>query len=175
MYVPHLDPMCNLSSLMRKPAISICENKDTDQLCGNAAADQRPLFSLRISTIPLHPNPKSEISSLGLCWIWVETLKTGIVVTQLICCVLVQVGNRVSQVKISQNLKLLQAVQIVNVQFAVKIKRTNKKILSVYIRIMPTKQSPQPKLNLINLHSCPKKSIAIRKDIYAKSHKLSDT
>ena len=38
---------------MRKPAFCICENKDTDQLCSNCAADQRPCFRYTDSTIPL--------------------------------------------------------------------------------------------------------------------------
>ena len=29
---------------MRKPTFCICENKDTDQLCGNREADQRLCF-----------------------------------------------------------------------------------------------------------------------------------
>ena len=47
---------------MRKPAFCICENKDTDQLRSNCAADQRLCFRYRDSTIPLLPT--SEISSL---------------------------------------------------------------------------------------------------------------
>ena len=35
-----------MSSVMRKPAFCICENKDADQLCGNRIADQCLLFSL---------------------------------------------------------------------------------------------------------------------------------
>ena len=31
---------------MRKPAFSICENKEADQLLGNREADQRPWFKL---------------------------------------------------------------------------------------------------------------------------------
>ena len=38
---------------MRKPAFHICENKDTDQLCGNRQADQRLCFRYIDSTIPL--------------------------------------------------------------------------------------------------------------------------
>ena len=47
---------------MRKPAFFICENKDTDQLRSNCAADQRLCFCYTDSTIPLLP--KSEILSL---------------------------------------------------------------------------------------------------------------
>ena len=76
---------------MRKPALSICENKDADQLCGNHTADQRLCFRYTNSTIPLLP--KSEISSLlpsfvavqpGLCRTWSETPKTGFLTTRLI-------------------------------------------------------------------------------------------
>ena len=51
----------NMSLVMRKPAFSICENKDADQLRGNREADQRLCFHYTDSTIP--PLPKSEISS----------------------------------------------------------------------------------------------------------------
>ena len=47
---------------MRKPAFSICENKDADQLRGNREADQRLCFRYSDSMIP--PLPKSKISSL---------------------------------------------------------------------------------------------------------------
>ena len=47
---------------MRKPVISICKNKDADQLRGNREADQRLCFRYTASTIPLFPKP--EISSL---------------------------------------------------------------------------------------------------------------
>ena len=40
----------------------ICENKDTDQLCRNCAADQRLCFHYINATIPLLS--KSKISSL---------------------------------------------------------------------------------------------------------------
>ena len=76
---------------MRKPAFSICENKDADQLRGNREADQRLCFRYTASTI--HLLPKSEISSLkpsfvvvqsGLCRTWSETPKTGFLTTRLI-------------------------------------------------------------------------------------------
>ena len=51
-----------LSSVVRKPAFCICENKDADQLRGNREADQRLCFRYMDSTIPLLPNYK--ISSL---------------------------------------------------------------------------------------------------------------
>ena len=47
---------------MRKPALSICENKDADQLRGNREADQRLCFRYIDSAIPLLPI--YEISSL---------------------------------------------------------------------------------------------------------------
>ena len=74
---------------MRKPAFSICKNKGADQLLSNCAADQRLCFRHIDSTIPLVP--KSETSSLwpssvvvqpGLCWTWMETPKTGFLMTQ---------------------------------------------------------------------------------------------
>ena len=52
----------NLSRLMGKPTICICENKDADQLRGNREADQHLCFRYSDSTIPLLL--KSEISSL---------------------------------------------------------------------------------------------------------------
>ena len=76
---------------MRKPAFCICENKDTDQLCGNSTADQRLCFRYMDSTFLLLP--KSKISSLlpssvavqpGLRQTWSEILKTGFLTTRLI-------------------------------------------------------------------------------------------
>ena len=52
----------DISRDVRKPDFCICENKATDQLCGNRTTDQRLCFPYMDSTIPLHP--KSEISSL---------------------------------------------------------------------------------------------------------------
>ena len=52
----------NMSSVVRKPAFCICENKDADQLRSNREADQRLCFRYIDSTIPLLPN--YEISSL---------------------------------------------------------------------------------------------------------------
>ena len=43
------------SLVMRKPAFSICKNKDADQLRGNREADQRLSFRYTDSTIPLLP------------------------------------------------------------------------------------------------------------------------
>ena len=51
----------HMSLVMRKPAFSICENKDADQLHSNCAADQRNCFRYIDTTIPLLS--KSEISS----------------------------------------------------------------------------------------------------------------
>ena len=65
--VGHYLKFCNykiildLSRLMGKPTICICENKDADQLRGNREADQRLCFRYSDSTIPLLL--KSEISS----------------------------------------------------------------------------------------------------------------
>ena len=47
---------------MRKPAFSICEIKNADQLRGNREADQRLCFRYTDSNIALLP--KYEISSL---------------------------------------------------------------------------------------------------------------
>ena len=67
-----------MSCVMRKPAFSIGENKEADQLCGYA--DQRLCFHYLDCTIPLHPT--SQISSLksssvsvqpGLCLTYSET------------------------------------------------------------------------------------------------------
>ena len=75
---------------MRKPDFCICENKDTDQLLSNCAADQRLCFRYIDGKIPILP--KSDISSLllssvavqpNLCRTWSETPKTGFVVMQL--------------------------------------------------------------------------------------------
>ena len=80
----------SLSLVMRKPVFCICENKDTDQLRSNCAADQRLCFCYTDSTIPLLP--KSVIPSLypssltvqpGLCQTWSETPKTGFLTTRL--------------------------------------------------------------------------------------------
>ena len=72
----------DMSRVVRKPAVCICENKD---------ADQRLCFRYTDSTIPLLS--KSEISSLqpssaavqpGLCRTWSKTPKTGFLRTRLI-------------------------------------------------------------------------------------------
>ena len=47
---------------MRKPDFYICENKDSDQLHGDRAADQHLCFHYIDSTIPLLS--KSQISSI---------------------------------------------------------------------------------------------------------------
>ena len=51
----------DMSHLVRKPTICICENKDADQLRGNREADQRICFRYTDSTFPLLL--KSEIYS----------------------------------------------------------------------------------------------------------------
>ena len=43
----------DMSRLMGKQTICICENKDADQLRGNREADQRLCFRYSDSTIPL--------------------------------------------------------------------------------------------------------------------------
>ena len=53
-----------MSSVMRKPAFCICENKGEDQLRGNRTADQCLCFRPTGSTILLPP--KFKISSLYL-------------------------------------------------------------------------------------------------------------
>ena len=50
-----------MSSVVRKPAFCICENKDAVQLRGNREADQRLCFRYTDSTIP--PLSVSQISS----------------------------------------------------------------------------------------------------------------
>ena len=78
-----------MNRVMRKPVFCICENKDTNQLTGNRAADQRLCFHYKHSTIPLLP--KSEISSLTMfCGCTakfvsdlVKTPKTGFFVAKL--------------------------------------------------------------------------------------------
>ena len=45
--------MKQMSRLMGKPTICICENKDADQLRGNREADQRLCFRYSDSTLPL--------------------------------------------------------------------------------------------------------------------------
>ena len=42
-----------MSRVVRKPAVCICENKDADQLRGNREADQRLCFRYIDRTIPL--------------------------------------------------------------------------------------------------------------------------
>ena len=77
---------------MRKPDFGICENKDSDQLCGYLEANQRLCFRYIDSTMPILP--KSEILLLqpyfvatqpGLCRTWSETPKTSFLTTRLIC------------------------------------------------------------------------------------------
>ena len=54
-----------MSTIIRKPAFCICENKGADQLHGHCAADQRLWFLAFCYTDSKIPHlPKSEISSL---------------------------------------------------------------------------------------------------------------
>ena len=69
-----------MSRLMRKPTICICENKDADQLRGNHKADQRLCFRYMDSTIPLllkykisSFEPSSVTVQLCLCQTCSET------------------------------------------------------------------------------------------------------
>ena len=48
-----IEEVSDLSYLVRKPTICICENKDADQLRDNREADQRLCFHHSDSTIPL--------------------------------------------------------------------------------------------------------------------------
>ena len=57
----------NLSRVVRKPAFSICENKDANQLRGDREADQRLCFRYMDSTIFLLPKSKFQTSS-HLLW-----------------------------------------------------------------------------------------------------------
>ena len=52
----------NLSRVVRKPAFSLCKNKDADQLRSNREADQHLCFCHMDSAIPLLS--KFEFSSL---------------------------------------------------------------------------------------------------------------
>ena len=57
------EPSLYLSRVMRKPALCICENKGTNQLCGNSAADQSLCFRYIDGKIPLHPRSISIFCS----------------------------------------------------------------------------------------------------------------
>ena len=70
----------NMSRLVGKPTICICENKDADQLPGNREADQRLCFRYTDSTFPLLSKSKisslylsSVLAQLGLCRTCSET------------------------------------------------------------------------------------------------------
>ena len=57
---------------MRKPAFSICENKDADQLRSNREADERLCFRYTDSTIPL-PSKSESVKPLAIfcsCTAW---------------------------------------------------------------------------------------------------------
>ena len=65
-----------MSSVVRKPALCICENKDADQLRGNhREADQHLCFRYKDSTIPLLS--KSEILSLKPSSVAVQPVCVG--------------------------------------------------------------------------------------------------
>ena len=75
---------------MRKPDFCLCENKGTDKLYSNHAVDQHLCFHFVDSKLILLS--KSGISSLwpssvalqpGLCWTWLETLKTCFLATRV--------------------------------------------------------------------------------------------
>ena len=77
---------------MRKPAFCICENKRTDQQCGNRAAIQRLCF-FRKNVVQFLFFSKSEISRLQSCSVvvqpdmvepWSETSNTGFLMTRLL-------------------------------------------------------------------------------------------
>ena len=70
----------DLSHLVRKPTICICEIKGADQLRSYCEADQRLCFRYRDSTIPLLSSskisslqPSSMIIQLSLCLTFLET------------------------------------------------------------------------------------------------------
>ena len=80
-----------MSRIVRKQDFCLGENKGADQLLGNREADQRLCFRYTDSTLSLLI--KSEISSfyaasgtvhVGLCQTWLETPKTGFLVSRLI-------------------------------------------------------------------------------------------
>ena len=63
-----------LSRIVRKPDVSLCENKGTDQLRSNCEADQCLFFATHIVQF-LFFNPKfqaSVIVQVGLCQTWSE-------------------------------------------------------------------------------------------------------
>ena len=67
---------------MKKPAFCVCVNKDADQLRGKREADQHLCFRYIDSAISLFS--KSEISSLWLSSVVVQTPKTGFLTTRLV-------------------------------------------------------------------------------------------
>ena len=56
-----------MSRLMRKPTICMCENKDADQLRGNAKLISAFVFATRIVRFLLYSTPKFQASSHLLC------------------------------------------------------------------------------------------------------------
>ena len=92
MFSESVGPITIMSRIMEKPAFGICENKGADQLHSNCAADQSLCFHYIDSTIfLLHKyeissfQPSSVVVQSGLCQTWLETLKTGFILMQLIC------------------------------------------------------------------------------------------
>ena len=65
-FVPHL--MINMSRVMRKPTLCLCENKDADQLRGNREADQRLCFRYLVQYL-FFLNTKFQASS-HLQWLY---------------------------------------------------------------------------------------------------------
>ena len=75
---------------MRKTDFCLCKNKGGGQLRSNQEADQHLCFSYSDSTHPLLLNSKissdylsSVTVQVGLCQTWLETLKTGFLVSGL--------------------------------------------------------------------------------------------
>ena len=75
---------------MRKPVFCKCQYKGTDQLYGYCIADQQFCFHCIDSTNPLLPKskilsrwPSSVAVQPGLFPTWLETLKTGLLTSQL--------------------------------------------------------------------------------------------
>ena len=72
---------------MRKSAFCICKNQGVEQLSSNCAGEQRLCFASWIVQSLNFLNPKCQASSVavqpGLCKTWLETLKTGFLMTLL--------------------------------------------------------------------------------------------
>ena len=75
---------------MRKPDFCIWQNKGADQLCSHCTADQLLCFHYSYSTIPLlhiakisSLYPASVTAQAHLCRTWSETVKAGLLASQL--------------------------------------------------------------------------------------------